>query len=57
MRVFSVITTRLTNTMSLIAGIILVLMLGITLTDVIMRFFGKPIVGAYELVAFSEPPL
>lgn len=42
----------LTNCMMIIAGVILVFMAGLTLVDVIMRYFGKPIVGAYELVSF-----
>ncbi len=52
MRVFTVIIARLSNYMSVLAGILLVLMMGITLTDVIGRFFGKPLIGAYELVSF-----
>jgi len=42
----------LTNGMMIIAGVILVFMAGLTLLDVIMRYFGKPIVGTYELVSF-----
>ena len=34
-------------------GIILTLMMLITVTDVILRSLGKPIVGAYELVGLS----
>jgi len=42
----------LTNGMMIIAGVILVFMAGLTFLDVIMRYFGKPIVGTYELVSF-----
>ena len=52
MRVFSSITERISNAMSVVAGIMLAVMLCITMTDVIMRFLGKPIIGVYELVAF-----
>jgi TRAP-type C4-dicarboxylate transport system permease small subunit len=38
--------------MMIIAGVILIFMAGLTLLDVIMRYFGKPIVGTYELVSF-----
>jgi TRAP-type C4-dicarboxylate transport system permease small subunit len=44
--------TRLSTFMSVIAGIILLVMTGITFVDVVLRYFGKPIIGAYELVAF-----
>lgn len=42
----------LTNCMMIVAGVILLFMAGLTLLDVIMRYFGKPIVGTYELVSF-----
>ncbi len=42
----------LTNCMMVIAGIILIFMAGLTLLDVILRYFGRPIVGTYELVSF-----
>jgi TRAP-type C4-dicarboxylate transport system permease small subunit len=38
--------------MSIIAGLVLLIMAGLTLADVVLRYFGKPIPGAYELVAF-----
>lgn len=34
------------------AGFILVAMIGVTLADIVMRFFGRPIIGAYEIVSF-----
>ena len=38
---------------NLISGITLTLMMSLTVSDVILRFFRRPIVGTYELVAFS----
>ena len=49
MRTFIV---RLSNYMSAAAGIVLVLMAVITFADIIMRLFGNPIPGVYEIVAF-----
>ncbi|MFA5645476.1 MAG: TRAP transporter small permease [Candidatus Ratteibacteria bacterium] len=37
----------------LISGVALTFLMLLTIADVILRAFGKPIVGAYELVAFS----
>ncbi len=42
----------LCNVMSLIAGVILLVMIGLTLADVVLRYLGRPIVGAYEIIAF-----
>ncbi len=39
--------------LNVIAGISLTFMMGLTVLDVILRSFRKPIVGTYELVAFS----
>jgi TRAP-type C4-dicarboxylate transport system permease small subunit len=47
------IAWRLSKWANGISGIVLTLMMLITVTDVILRSFGKPIVGAFELVAFS----
>ena len=43
---------RLSKWTNVFGGIILTLMMLITVTDVILRSLGKPIVGAYELVGF-----
>jgi TRAP-type C4-dicarboxylate transport system permease small subunit len=37
----------------LIAGIVLAFMVIFTLADVVMRAFGRPIVGGFELISFS----
>ena len=52
MKILLSITTKVSNFMSILAGIVLLLMTAITFLDIVMRNFGKPIVGAYELVAF-----
>ncbi|HAR96040.1 MAG TPA: TRAP transporter small permease [Deltaproteobacteria bacterium] len=44
---------RLSRTMQAIAGLALVFMMALTTCDVILRIFGKPIIGTYEIVAFS----
>jgi len=36
-----------------VSGVALVWMMLLTVTDVVLRAFGRPITGAYELVAFS----
>jgi len=52
MKALLAVTTGASNVMSVIAGFILLIMMTVTFLDIVMRFFGKPIVGAYELVAF-----
>ena len=41
---------RLSKWANVFGGIVLTLMMLITVTDVVLRSFGKPIVGTYELV-------
>ncbi len=36
-----------------VAGAALVFLIGLTILDIIMRMFHRPVVGTYELVAFS----
>jgi TRAP-type C4-dicarboxylate transport system permease small subunit len=43
---------RLTGVMSAAAGVILVFMVCLTFADIVMRIFGKPIPGVYEVVGF-----
>ena len=43
----------LSRLMNVIAGIALTFLMFLTLGDVILRLFKRPIVGTYELVAFS----
>jgi TRAP-type C4-dicarboxylate transport system permease small subunit len=43
----------LSRVMNAIAGSALVFLMFLTISDVILRFFKRPIVGTYELVAFS----
>jgi TRAP-type C4-dicarboxylate transport system permease small subunit len=44
---------RISKVMDVVGGVVLTLMMLITVTDVILRFFGKPITGTYELVFLS----
>ncbi len=44
---------RLNISFQVIAGAGLVLIMVVTLLDIIMRAFGKPIIGAVEIVSFS----
>jgi TRAP-type C4-dicarboxylate transport system permease small subunit len=41
---------RISKVMDVVGGVVLSLMMLITVTDVILRFVGKPITGTYELV-------
>jgi TRAP-type C4-dicarboxylate transport system permease small subunit len=43
----------LSRLLNVIAGISLAFIMGLTVLDVILRFFRMPIVGTFELVAFS----
>lgn len=43
----------LSRLMEVIAGIALVFMMSLTTCDVILRAFGRPIIGTYEMVAFT----
>src|SRR4030066_1986651 len=43
----------LSRFLNLIAGIALTFMMLLTVADIILRFLRRPIVGTYELVAFS----
>jgi TRAP-type C4-dicarboxylate transport system permease small subunit len=38
--------------MSVLAGVVLLFMAGLTFFDVVLRYLAKPIVGTYELVSF-----
>jgi len=44
---------RLSRFINVIAGIAITFIMVLTVLDVILRFFRRPIVGTYELVAFS----
>ena len=46
------LVSRLSNLMSVFAGVILLFMTGLTFVDVVLRYIGRPMVGTYELVAF-----
>ncbi len=46
-------TRELCRFINLIGGIALTFIMSLTVADIILRFFRMPIVGTYELVAFS----
>jgi TRAP-type C4-dicarboxylate transport system permease small subunit len=43
---------RISSFFNVIAGIVLMLLMFLTVADVILRYFGRPILGTYELVSF-----
>jgi len=53
MKIFLAALARLSIWMNVVGGIILVSMMLLTSTDVIMRLFGRPITGTYELIALA----
>ena len=52
MDAWAVFERRICRSLLLISGLTLAFMLLFTLTDVVMRAFGKPIVGDYEIISF-----
>jgi TRAP-type C4-dicarboxylate transport system permease small subunit len=52
MNAWSAFERKMCRFLLLIAGLTLAFMLVFTLTDVIMRAFGKPIVGDFEVISF-----
>ena len=53
MNIFKKIVLLLNKFMSVIAGVTLVSVMLLTVTDVILRYFGRPIMGVYDLVALG----
>jgi len=53
MKLFLKSVYKLSITAQVIAGLALVVMLIITLSEVILRSFGKPILGSYEIISFT----
>ncbi len=51
MRGFVKTVAALSGYFNVIAGVSLTLLMSLTIADVVLRGFGKPVVGAYELVA------
>jgi TRAP-type C4-dicarboxylate transport system permease small subunit len=43
----------LSRFLNIIAGISLIFLMSLTMADVVLRFFKRPLVGTYELVAYS----
>lgn len=53
MKAFLKFVFKLSITTHVTAGAALVFMMVVTLSEVIMRAFGKPIVGSYEIISFT----
>jgi TRAP-type C4-dicarboxylate transport system permease small subunit len=53
MKVFKKVVLLLNKFMAIIAGITLVFVMLLTVADVILRYFGHPIMGVYDLVALG----
>jgi TRAP-type C4-dicarboxylate transport system permease small subunit len=53
MKVLAEVFSRISIYMDNVGGIILISMMLLTVTDVILRLFGRPITGTYELVALA----
>jgi len=47
------IVSTINKPLTVVAGSALAFVISVTVADVIMRFFGSPITGTYELVCFS----
>jgi TRAP-type C4-dicarboxylate transport system permease small subunit len=43
---------KLSNLMSVIAGVVLLMIIGLTFGDVVLRYLRRPIPGTFELVSF-----
>jgi TRAP-type C4-dicarboxylate transport system permease small subunit len=54
MRLFLLIGLKISKFLYAVSGITLVFMMLLTVLDVTLRALGRPITGAYELVAFSS---
>jgi len=53
MKAFKKLVLVLNKFMAVIAGVTLVLVMFLTVTDVVLRYFGHPITGVYDLVALG----
>lgn len=53
MKFFLAMLSMVSSWMNAVGGTILILMMLLTSTDVILRFFGRPITGTYELIALA----
>jgi len=50
---FSASSLSLSKWMNAVGGTVLVLMMLLTVSDVILRIFGKPILGTYEMISLA----
>jgi TRAP-type C4-dicarboxylate transport system permease small subunit len=52
LKILLLVVQKLSLSAQVIAGITLAFMMIVTLGDIILRYFGKPILGAYEIISF-----
>ncbi len=53
MKRFIKVCRRLGIWLNVLAGTMLYCMMALTITDIVLRYFGKPLMGTYELVAMT----
>jgi TRAP-type C4-dicarboxylate transport system permease small subunit len=46
-------TQKISKTLNTIGGVLLTVMMLLTVTDVILRYLGKPLTGTFELMSFA----
>jgi TRAP-type C4-dicarboxylate transport system permease small subunit len=46
-------TQKISNTLNTVGGVLLTVMMLLTVTDVILRYLGKPLTGTFELMSFA----
>ncbi len=50
---FSSISLRISKWMNVVGGTVLTFMMFLTVSDVVLRVFGRPIMGTYELISLA----
>ncbi len=53
MQAFQTVIKRLSNSLNAVGALLLTLMMMLTVTDVILRYFGCPFTGTFELMSFA----
>lgn len=46
-------TTKVSNSLNAVGGLLLTLMMLLTVVDVVLRYLGRPITGTFELMSFA----
>ena len=52
-RAYTAVVTALVRALTVVAGLGIVTMIGVTSLDVVLRFFGRPITGAFDIVRLA----